>query len=255
MADVFEKLAQQAEKLVAKDAEVAFDYKDAKGNKEARSYVYEARRLKGEVESKRQEKTRSLLDRKRAIDARAKALMEPVQAVIDRHAVEIKRVEDAEKARQEAIEDDLEALRGLGVTMGPDGNLLPSDDMKRRLEQLRGQNITEDRFAEALEEAENLVALGIATLQQHIPIAEAHEEVPPLKRVRDDLDSKGVPEDRDLGSVLDMVVDDLTEVWDNALSDSEDGAFNTLPFIINVARRLIAGEAPSIQIVAEEATA
>jgi murein DD-endopeptidase MepM/ murein hydrolase activator NlpD len=183
--DVFEKLAEQAEAAVQKDQEVHFDYADPKQNKDARSYVYELRRQKSEVEKTRKEKTASLLERKRAIDARAKAVMEPLQGVIDRHATEITRVEEAEKARQEALEEELEQLRLMGTATGEDGRLLPSGELERRIALLEGQNITADRFGEAVEEAENLQTMGLAVLRQEIEVARTQEaEREELDRLR-----------------------------------------------------------------------
>ena len=287
------KLEQQAAEVIESDQGMAFDYRAQ--NKAARSYVHSVRKLAGKVESTRKELTASLLERKRAIDARAKEIASPLREVIDRHAKQIEAVEEEDRRRQQQIDDDIEQLVEAGKTM----NGLRRKPLSELLSQqawLKGQNLTEDRFEGALEEAENVVAMGLQGLAQAIEHAREEEEerrrieaeraelkrlrqeaeqreakqakqhpealpatapsqdeVPPLDlEVQEDLDPEGVFEDRGPSDVLGIVVDDLTEVWDNAMSESETGDFNTMGFIENVARRLIAGEAPSIQIVVEE---
>jgi len=90
-----------------------FDYDDQWDNKQARSWVYELRQLKGKIERARKDAKAVHLQRGKTVDETAKTLEAAVQGLIEPHETAIKAIEAKEEARIEthrAVLDRIAAL-------------------------------------------------------------------------------------------------------------------------------------------------
>lgn len=87
-------------RIAAQDAESkAFDYRDAIGNRQARSWVAQLRKLKGSIERARKDAKAVHLERGRAVDQAAKDLAAKVELLIQPHETELLAIEAEEAAR------------------------------------------------------------------------------------------------------------------------------------------------------------
>ncbi|GDX73349.1 hypothetical protein LBMAG40_00060 [Cyanobium sp.] len=90
-----------------------FDYDDQWDNKQARSWVYELRQLKGKIERARKDAKAVHLERGKAVDESAKLLEAAVQGLIEPHETAIKAIEAKEEARIEAHRAVLDRIAAL----------------------------------------------------------------------------------------------------------------------------------------------
>jgi len=95
-----------------------FDYESKQGNKQARSWVAELRKIKASIERARKAAKDVHLQRGKAVDAAAKELEKDVLALIEPHDKEIKAIEAREEARVAAHRAVLDRITQLteGVT-------------------------------------------------------------------------------------------------------------------------------------------
>jgi hypothetical protein len=90
-----------------------FDYDDQWDNKQARSWVYELRQLKGKIERARKDAKAVHLQRGKTVDETAKTLEAAVQGLIEPHETAIKAIEAREEARIEAHRAVLDRIAAL----------------------------------------------------------------------------------------------------------------------------------------------
>ena len=90
-----------------------FDYDDKWDNKQARSWVYELRQLKGKIERARKDAKAVHLQRGKTVDETAKTLEAAVQGLIEPHETAIKAIEAKEEARIEAHRAVLDRIAAL----------------------------------------------------------------------------------------------------------------------------------------------
>ncbi len=95
-----------------------FDYRDAVGNKRARSWMAQLRKLKGRIERARKAAKAVHLERGRAVDEAARTLEGAVLGLIEPHEQAIEAIEAEERARVEVHRATLERISRLaeGVT-------------------------------------------------------------------------------------------------------------------------------------------
>lgn len=120
-----EKLKQDNEKLV-------FQYHTPKGNKEARSHIYNLRKRKGDIERARKAEKAEALEYGRQVDSQAKEIVAEYDAMIEKHQAPLDEIERREAERVAAHESVLSAIQELGAidAFNPPG----SDGLKQRLE-------------------------------------------------------------------------------------------------------------------------
>jgi len=94
---------EKVDAMVAANSELVFDYASRKGNKEARSHISNLRTLRADVERCRKQEKESALSYGRLVDSTAKSLTESVTGMIEVHAEPLKKIEDAEAARQDIL--------------------------------------------------------------------------------------------------------------------------------------------------------
>ena len=95
-----------------------FDYRDAVGNKQARSWMAHLRKLKGRIERARKDAKAIHLQRGKAVDETARTLEGAVLGLIEPHEKAIEAIEAEERARVEVHRAVLDRISSLaeGVT-------------------------------------------------------------------------------------------------------------------------------------------
>jgi hypothetical protein len=95
-----------------------FDYRDAVGNKQARSWMAQLRKLKGRIERARKDAKAVHLQRGKAVDEAARTLEGAVLGLIEPHEQAIEAIEAEERARVEVHRATLDRISRLaeGVT-------------------------------------------------------------------------------------------------------------------------------------------
>lgn len=102
---VFDPVAKAVEEAKEKNRNLVFDYEDPKGNKDARSYIHDLRRLKApiaEIHKTAKAEAKRFCD---ALDAKKRELVGAVEEMIDYHHKPILEIEEREvrkKAEEEA---------------------------------------------------------------------------------------------------------------------------------------------------------
>ena len=90
-----------------------FNYRDKKGEKAARSWIAQLRKIKASVERARKEAKSVHLERGKRVDETAKLLTAAVQGLIEPHETEIKAIEAEEQARIDAHKAVLARIESL----------------------------------------------------------------------------------------------------------------------------------------------
>jgi hypothetical protein len=191
--DRFDALALRIGAAEEESALRQFDYRDRFENKEARSWIYQLRQIKGSIERARKDAKAVHLERGRAVDEKAKLLEAAVQGLIEPHQAAIDEIEAEEQARvdgHKAVLDRIAALAD-GVTT--------SEEAQARLDELATIDATAleefatagaNRLAEAIE---GLLEQRDALQQQEAERAElealraeraAREEAERIERIR-----------------------------------------------------------------------
>ena len=95
-----------------------FDYRDAVGNKQARSWMAQLRKLKGRIERARKDAKAVHLQRGKAVDEAARTLEGAVLGLIEPHEQAIEAIEAEDRARVEVHRATLDRISRLaeGVT-------------------------------------------------------------------------------------------------------------------------------------------
>lgn len=96
-----------------KSESMVFDYEDRDGNKAARSWVAQLRKLRADVDRVRKEAKTVHIQRGKAVDETAKTLEGAVTALIAPHEQEIKALEAVEQARVDAHKAVLNRIQQL----------------------------------------------------------------------------------------------------------------------------------------------
>jgi colicin import membrane protein len=123
-------------RIAAQDAQgKSFDYRDAIGNRQARSWVAQLRKLKGSIERARKDAKAVHLERGRAVDQAAKDLAAEVELLIHPHETELLAIEAQESARIAAHQSIIDRIAALVDTDDVIHNGT-SNDIERRIAEL-----------------------------------------------------------------------------------------------------------------------
>lgn len=95
----YKEFHSQLAAMAEGNAKVVFDYRDPKGNKQARSHIHKLRLTKGAIDRKRKELKASVLERGRLIDSEAKSITAVVESMIQMHETPILEIEQEEAER------------------------------------------------------------------------------------------------------------------------------------------------------------
>jgi len=108
--------AQLAE-LKEGNSKAVFDYRDPKGNKEARSHIYKLRQTKAAIDKVRKAEKESSLNYGRLVDSQAKEIIQEVEDMIEVHEKPIREIEEEEKLRVARHENGIKAIMEIGNFM------------------------------------------------------------------------------------------------------------------------------------------
>lgn len=145
----YKEFHSQLAALADGNAKAVFDYRDPKGNKEARSHIHKLRLTKGAIERKRKELKESVLERGRLIDSEAKSITAAVEAMIEVHETPILQIEHEEAARVANHKSRISKIEEFLTTVSADNS---SAYIGSAIEVLRA-NIPDESFEEFMAEA------------------------------------------------------------------------------------------------------
>jgi len=186
---VYDPLRAQLEELRKLNAAQVFDYKDPKGNKEARSHVYQLRKSKGAIETARKDTKAAALAFGRKVDAEAADLIKQVEEMIDVHQKPLDEIEAAEKARVEGIRARISRMETLGEGLA----VLPAAILQNRLEELEKITV-DDSFGEFLGDAAKAHDLALLRVKTQLPETAKREaeakELEELRKMRAEKEAK-----------------------------------------------------------------
>lgn len=97
----YDEFRSQLTALQAGNEKAVFDYRDPKGNKEARSHVYKLRQTKAAIEKVRKQEKEVYLLKGRQVDSEAKEISAVVEQMIEVHETPLKEIEREEELRIE----------------------------------------------------------------------------------------------------------------------------------------------------------
>lgn len=106
----FDPFRSQLADLRKGNEKAVFDYRDPKGNKEARSHIYKLRQTKAAVEKVRKDKKAASLEYGRNVDSQAKEIVTEIEGMISVHETPLKEIEEQEAARIAAHKERIASL-------------------------------------------------------------------------------------------------------------------------------------------------
>lgn len=172
--------AQLAE-LKESNSKIVFDYEDPKGNKDARSHVFQLRKTKTAVDNARKEAKKQSLEYGRKVDSEGNEIITQIESMIDVHNKPLKAIEQKEKDRKVEIEerfDEIVGIRQLVVSTFMSKLIAEHIDDLKKLE-------PDDSFDEYMAEATREHKLSMLFLQEALEIAKTAEaEKAELERLR-----------------------------------------------------------------------
>jgi hypothetical protein len=124
----FDVLLGDIKEAKAKAADATFDYNTKEGNKAARSYIFDKRKLNARIESARTDAKAYALAYGRTVDSQAAELKGEVAALIKPHQEAIDAIAKAEADRVQRHRDVLQQIRDLAqVPFGSGANQIAMD--------------------------------------------------------------------------------------------------------------------------------
>lgn len=167
--------------LAEGNSQAVFDYRDPKGNKEARSHVYKLRQTKGAIERKRVEIKAEILAKGRLIDDEAKEITAVVESMIEVHETPLKQIEQEEAAR---IQKHRDAIAVIESNMDPHHQSMGSGLINSYLHDLEAIE-PDESFEEFTAEAISAYKKAHAYLSEcHTKAAQREAEAAELERLR-----------------------------------------------------------------------
>ncbi len=109
--DIYAPFRARLEELRMKAQGATFDYETEMGNKAARSYVFSLRKEKGDIESTRKAAKAEVLERGKAIDEGAKAIVGEIDDLIAVHTRHLEAIAARETARVARLTEALERVQ------------------------------------------------------------------------------------------------------------------------------------------------
>lgn len=157
----------------------SFEYETKDGDKAARSYVFQLRKLKGKIESQRKEAKAYALSYGKAVDQQAKTLVDEVEALIAPHQTALDAIAQREARRVEALQFRLERAEALGqAAFGATSTEIQAQLNLLDAESVEGLQEFEDRVLAAITRSR----LQLKTLLEKAQQVEA--EAQELQRLR-----------------------------------------------------------------------
>jgi len=113
----YDEFRSQLTALQVGNEKAVFDYRDPKGNKEARSHVYKLRQTKAAIEKVRKQEKEVYLLKGRQVDSEAKEISAVVEQMIEVHETPLKEIEREEELRIETHKNAICAIIDIGNGM------------------------------------------------------------------------------------------------------------------------------------------
>jgi colicin import membrane protein len=177
----YDEYRAQLATMAEGNSKAVFDYRDPKGNKEARSHVYKLRQTKGAVERKRVELKADILVKGRLIDSEAKEITAVVESMIEVHETPIKQIELEEAER---IKGHRDAIAWIENFKEAHFAACSSADLEAYLDQLQSQ-VPDESFEEFTAEAIKAHKLAMEVLTAyHAGAVKSEAEKAELERLR-----------------------------------------------------------------------
>lgn len=95
----YDPFRTQLAELKEGNSKAVFDYRDPKGNKEARSHIYKLRQTKAAVDKVRKAEKEASLNYGRLVDSQAKEIVQEIEEMIEVHEKPIREIEKEEEDR------------------------------------------------------------------------------------------------------------------------------------------------------------
>ena len=159
-----------------------FDYRNPKGNKEARSHIYKLRQTKTAVDKARKAEKEASLNYSRLVDSQAKEIIGEIQSMIEVHETPIKQIEQEEKERVEHHESNIRVLKSY---LKPELANEDSKELDRVLRGLKDTKEPDERYQEFMAEAVTIYKQAVEYLTGlHEAALKRETEQAELERLR-----------------------------------------------------------------------
>jgi hypothetical protein len=166
----YDEFRSQLTALQAGNEKAVFDYRDPKGNKEARSHVYKLRQTKAAIEKVRKQEKEIYLLKGRQVDSEAKEISAVVEQMIEVHEAPLKEIEREEDERKLKHKEEIDWLYRI-----IDCSELPSEAISLLLSQAKDFDAG-PRFEEFEQEALKAKLNAITALDSAYLIRKKFEE-------------------------------------------------------------------------------
>lgn len=172
----------------------AFDYTTKEGNREARSYLHNLRKLKAQIEETRKKEKADSLEYGRRVDEQAKALQAELAGIMTPHEKELERLEKLELERVGALRDRLAKLKQAGDYVSRNWATLDVTVMQQKLDELQADGYFDPAiWQEFFQEADSLGRVAIVEISKGLELKQEKlkndaelAELREAQRVRDE---------------------------------------------------------------------
>lgn len=168
---VYDEVREKIEKLREEDKGKTFNYEDRKENDAARSYVAGIRKYRAEVERVRKAAKDESLRYGKKVDDDAKAVVKPVDEIIERHDSELKAIADREIKRKEEIQNRISTIKAFGQSLVG----FSSKDIQARIDKLP-DTLSEEKYQEYKAVADEALVETREALANALELAKKQEE-------------------------------------------------------------------------------
>lgn len=159
------------------------DVKTAKGRDQIKSQAAEIGRKKTAIDKERLRKTEEWRTMTATVNAAGKVVKERMQALQDEVRAPLTAWEESEEARQNEVNEILTDMRQAVIIQVGVG----SDELRERLDRIRGRNLSDETFGPRIHEAVDLRDEAVAALQAAIERIEQEErDRAELQRLREE---------------------------------------------------------------------
>lgn len=187
----FDVLLGDIKEAKAKAADVTFDYNTREGNKAARSYIFNQRKLNARIDSAKTDAKAYALAYGRTVDSQAAKLKEEVAALIKPHQEAIDAITKREADRVQRHRDKIHFITDLGrVPFGASAEALASSLESAKAADIEGLEEFEEAAAAALlETIRTLEAAHTKALADEAAAAEL-EQLREQQRIQQEKDAE-----------------------------------------------------------------
>ena len=177
---VYDPFRAQLSELQEHNSSLVFDYEDPKGNKDARSHIYQLRRTKTAIDKARKDAGKDVLEFKRKVDAEGKELIAEVEDMIIVHQKPIDEIEERERLRVERAQNTIKDL----IVTGEMDSANPAETIQAAIDSILAMD-NDDSFGEFEEDIKHQKAATLQTLKDKLKARQAYEaEREELERLR-----------------------------------------------------------------------